>query len=105
MLLLVRLLSPLPLYHVFLNWKPLFLLVCMCLILIVKRSRLTCIVGSAQLLISHLCLHCELNDLRNCRLKWKGSGEGGNNRKKRDSGVHLELKNLNFPAHLKLERH
>lgn len=30
----------------------------------------------------------------------EGKWGGGNNRKKRDSGVHLELKNLNFPDYL-----
>lgn len=57
-------------------------------------------------LITHLCLYSELNDLKNCRLKWKGERGGGRRiRKERGSGMHLELRNLNFPAHLKLESH
>lgn len=72
---LVRLLNPLPLYHVFVNWKSLFLLGCMCLLDIAKLSPVTCTVGNVQLLASLLCLHCELNDLKNGGLnggKWGG---------------------------------
>lgn len=35
----------------------------------------------------------------------EGRRGGEHIRKKRGSGMHLELRNLNFPAHLKLESH
>lgn len=83
-----------------------FLLVWIRLLLLVKQSHITCTIGSVHLLITHLCLHSELNDLKNCGLKWKGErGEGRHIRKKRGSGMHPELKNLNFPDHLKRESH
>lgn len=56
--------------------SPYFLLVQICLLLLLKQSHITCTVGSVQLLITHLCLHSELNDLKNCRLKWKREGGG-----------------------------
>lgn len=100
----MRLLNPLPLYHVFLNCESLFVSGQICLLRLVKQSHITCTVGNIQLLISHLCLHSELNDLKKCRLKWKGSG-GERVRKKRRLGMHSELKNLNFAAHLNVESH
>lgn len=86
--------------------SPYFLLVWIWLLLLVKQSHITCLVGNVQLLITYLCLHSELNDLKNCGLKWKGEGrEGRHIRKKRGSGMHSKLRNLNFPAHLKQESH
>lgn len=54
--------------------SPYFLLVQICLLLLVKQSHITRTVANVQLLITHLYLHSELNDLKNCRLKWKGEG-------------------------------
>lgn len=85
--------------------SPYFLLVWIWLLLLVKQSHITCTVGNVQLLITHLCLHSEPNDLKNCGLKWKGKGgEDRHIRKKRGSGMHSKLRNLNFPDHLKWGR-
>lgn len=90
-------------YHVSVSCESLFFVsVDKVLLLLVKQSHITCTVGNVQLLITHLCLHSELNDLKNCGLKWKGEGgEGRHIRKKTGSGMHPKLRNLNFPDHLK----